>query len=387
MSDKKKQQFTQKRLRELEKQVQEYTDEDLLNEADELEKEMQAGNITYDLPDDFFQQILAKGKLIEAERDRNEQKPVDQGVEKEAETKIKRVWDETVPPNAELINIPVMTILPPSEQLMKPGDAAGKPEEETDLSHATKVMTAVESEPEQAMVRADIADADEMKVEAPKAEAAVHENKVVVRNNSGRDNGQGRKKPKRKVKLRWKVLLTVMILVMVPLAAGITSGGKKHFTIDFKQREGVNKQDIVLNNNADTENGIDEEAKTYTQIEQDVGIDALCIGDRPFELTYDRSEVMGKNVYMYFDYGDSGYLMLKQALYPNSSVVNVVSDGNLIGEVYNEKLEMNINIYEESIQDGNTKYNAVLSLDNAYYLITAVMNLEDYVRILKDLYF
>lgn len=62
------QQFSQKRLQELEKQAQEYTDEDLLNEADELEKEMLAGNISYDLPEDFFQQILAKGKLIEAER-------------------------------------------------------------------------------------------------------------------------------------------------------------------------------------------------------------------------------------------------------------------------------------------------------------------------------
>lgn len=66
------QQFSQKRLKELEKQVTEYTDEDLLKEADELEKEMLEGNISYDLPEDFFRQILAKGKLIEAERMRHD---------------------------------------------------------------------------------------------------------------------------------------------------------------------------------------------------------------------------------------------------------------------------------------------------------------------------
>lgn len=57
-----------KRLRELERQVREFTDEDLLREAEELEREMLEQNIEYDIPPGFYEQIVAKGKLIEAER-------------------------------------------------------------------------------------------------------------------------------------------------------------------------------------------------------------------------------------------------------------------------------------------------------------------------------
>lgn len=386
MSEKKKQQFTQKRLRELEKQVQEYTDEDLLNEADELEKEMLAGNITYDLPDDFFQQILAKGKLIEAERDHNKQKPVDQDVEKEAETRIKRVWDETVPPEAELINIPVMTITPPSEQPTITGDAAGKPEEKTDLSHATNIVTAVESAPEQEMVRADIADADKVKIEVPRA--AAQKNEAAAGEAGGQGNGKGSKKPRRGVKLRWKVLMTVMILVMVPLAAGITSGGKKHFTLRMWQREGVDHQDIVINNVESTEGNINGgEIEAYEKIEQEIGIDALRIGDRPSNLSFNKWDKSENYAYLYFDYDGNGYLMLKEVIYVDATSVNVVSDGKLIDHVYNDWLDIKIDYYEETIKDGKCKYNAVVTSDNSYYLITAVMDLENFKMILKDLHF
>ena len=57
-----------KRLRELEQQVRECTDEDLLKEAEELEREMQAQHIEFDIPPNYLEQILTKGKLIEAER-------------------------------------------------------------------------------------------------------------------------------------------------------------------------------------------------------------------------------------------------------------------------------------------------------------------------------
>lgn len=70
------QQYSLKALQEFGQQM---TDEELLNEADNLEREMLAGHIVYDLPEDFFNQILVKGKLIEAERARknSEQNPSD----------------------------------------------------------------------------------------------------------------------------------------------------------------------------------------------------------------------------------------------------------------------------------------------------------------------
>lgn len=56
-----------KRLKTLELQAREATDEDLLKEAEELEREMAENHIELALPPDYLKQILAKGKLLEAE--------------------------------------------------------------------------------------------------------------------------------------------------------------------------------------------------------------------------------------------------------------------------------------------------------------------------------
>lgn len=384
MSEKKKQQFTQKRLRELEKQVQEYTDEDLLNEADELEKEMLAGNITYDLPDDFFQQILAKGKLIEAERDHNKQKPVDQDVEKEDETRIKRVWDETVPPEAELINIPVMTITPPSEQPTITGDAAGKPEEKADLSHATNIVTAVESAPEQEMVRADIADADKVKIEVPRA--AAQKNETAAGEAGGQGNGKGSKKPRRGVKLRWKVLMTVMILVMVPLAAGITSGGKKHFVFEVKEQNNGEGHRISISNDGFTDL-VDEEMLAYDNIENDIGIDALKLGDRPSNVIYDDYIIVANRADIMFNCGNENSLILTEMISTRKSKADYINEAEKekVTSVYNEWLDMDINIYQEEIGTELIKYYSEIIIDNTLYIVRATLNLEDFKMIIKDL--
>lgn len=387
MSEKKKQQFTQKRLRELEKQVQEYTDEDLLNEADELEKEMLAGNITYDLPDDFFQQILAKGKLIEAERDRNKQKPVDQDVEKEDETRIKRVWDETVPPEAELINIPVMTITPPSEQPTITGDAAGKPEEKADLSHATNIVTAVESAPEQEMVRADIADADKVKIEVPRA--AAQKNETAAGEAGGQDNGKGSKKPRRGVKLRWKVLMTVMILVMVPLAAGITSGGKKHYKLEVQEQRSRKGNRISSSNDGFTADIVDKEMQAYDDIENQIGIDAIRIGDRPSDLFYDDYDIDGPRADIIFNGGNGEYLVLTEIMINNKTKSDYIDDAEeeKVSSVFNEQLEIEVEIFKEKIKANKIKYHAVITTETSVYNITATINLENFELILKDLFF
>lgn len=391
MSDKKKQQqFSPKRLRELEKQVEEYTDEDLLNEADELEKEMLAGNITYDLPDDFFQQILAKGKLIEAEKECNSQKPVGQDLEREAETKIKRVWDETVPPDAEPVTITVTTTLPPTEPPVRAGQTAGKPEVEAELPHVTRILTA-ESMPEEELARVDIAEADNVKAKPPiaAAESEVQKKEAAVEENSGQNGRRGVKKPRRKVKLRWKVLLTVMILVMVPLAFSITSGGKKHFLFETKKDYGVKGFKISLSNDGFTEYMVDSETSAYDTIEEQIGIDAIKIGDRPSDLFYVDYDIDGPRADVIFGCDDDKYLVLTQLKSNDKTKADYINDAEeeKVSSVYNEQLEINIEIYKEKVKSNKIKYHAVIITDTSIYNITATISLENFEIILKDLFF
>ena len=61
----KKKGYTKKRLAELERQVRKYSDDDLLDEASKLEQEMGRQEKTSILPNDFFEQMLAKAKGVE----------------------------------------------------------------------------------------------------------------------------------------------------------------------------------------------------------------------------------------------------------------------------------------------------------------------------------
>lgn len=386
MSNKKKQQFSQKRLRELEKQLEEYTDEDYLNEADELEKEMLEGDINFDIPDDFFQQILAKGKLIEAEKERNKQKNVGQEADKEAEIKIKRVWDASVSQDAEPVDIAVTTSLPTAELSVENGNVAGKSEAKPELPQIPEVLAAVEITAEQETVRADVSNADEVKAEGPVA--AVQKKQAAVEENNEQSSEQGEKKPRRGVKLRWKVLLTVMILVMVPLAVGITSGGKKHYKFEVQEQHDGKGQRISFSNDGFTEDIIDEEMIAYDEIEKQIGIDAIKIGDRPSDLFYDSYVITGHRADILFSC-DNKYLTLTEIISNEKTKADYINDAERekASSVYNEHLEIKVNIYKEKVKSNEIKYHAVIVTDTSIYKVTATISLEDFEKILIDLYF
>lgn len=59
---KKKKEYSFERLTELERQVKEYSDGDLLDEAERLEQEMKRCEDADVFSDDFFEQVLTKAK-------------------------------------------------------------------------------------------------------------------------------------------------------------------------------------------------------------------------------------------------------------------------------------------------------------------------------------
>ena len=63
---KKKKEYTSERLAELERQAKEYSDDVLLDEANRLEQELAQYKKTDMFSDDFFEQVLLRGKEAEA---------------------------------------------------------------------------------------------------------------------------------------------------------------------------------------------------------------------------------------------------------------------------------------------------------------------------------
>lgn len=69
---KKKKEYTSERLTELERQAKEYSDDDLLDEANRLEQEMKK-SVTADIfSEDFFDQVMIMAKEAEAKKRRDD---------------------------------------------------------------------------------------------------------------------------------------------------------------------------------------------------------------------------------------------------------------------------------------------------------------------------
>lgn len=429
-----------KRLKELERQLREYTEEDYLREAEEMEREMAKQEVNFEPPEGFFEQVLAKGKLLEAEKRRQEKSPSDQKAERKNETRsvvsgsakaaaIMKLGEEKRKEETDLQENPTQS-----------GGLAGLPDEGVEkekLQGAGQQGVALQEIGQQGIELQEIGQREVELQEKGQQEIALQETgqrevekgetvqqertqglkplafrpeeeygKRVEIDENGyskdrvgekekieeeakpevlQSEGQGAGNKKRRGKLRWRLLLALGVLVAC-MVFGVSSGGKGYFLFKQKERENVSGQHVVLNN-GDYMDGVDEEVEAYYFIEQEIGIDALRLGDRPYGLVFEGVELVENSAYLYFKSQEGDYVLLKEAIYSYNVLVDVTNDGERVTTVYNEWLDIAVDIYEEEIKDDSYKYNAVLSVDSVYYVVTGYMDLDSYISIIADLNF
>lgn len=73
-SEKRKRLKQRKRLRQLEQQLKVYSEEDYQKEAEKYEREMAENGSPQEPPEGFIEQAIAKGKLLEAEKNWHDRK-------------------------------------------------------------------------------------------------------------------------------------------------------------------------------------------------------------------------------------------------------------------------------------------------------------------------
>lgn len=467
MGNKKKDLESLRRLRELERQLKEYTEEDYLREAEKMEREMAKQQVNFEPPEGFFEQVLAKGKLLEAEMRKQER--IESG---------QKTQEKNVPRSAESGSAKADAILKMS---VEQGQEQGGLQEEKEIGFQKKEKSGlhekkesslqekavsgeglaglsaaaageshvgescvgkpyVEEQPANGQMsgnmegneqmgeimegkaedvrqklkpltfqteeygeRVEIGGADQVSLRNVKLRESASEQRIgaetgnvesrekaageeMAKSRPGvlRSAGQasGRKPGRRK--LRWRVLLVLGVLVVF-MVFGVSSGGKKHFSFEQRQREGVDGQHIALNN-GEFKDSLEDELEAYNNIEQYIGITSIKIGDRPYDMEFEEYQIEGRCANMIFSYGESNGLIILEYISSTETNSDYFVDGNVIDSVFNEVLDMELQITEEILEMSRKKYCTLFTIDNAYYILTSDIKLEEFKEILKDLY-
>jgi len=194
---------------------------------------------------------------------------------------------------------------------------------------------------------------------------------------------ESRSGKRRRLKPMLKVALVAAVIVGVMMATTLTVGAKKYFTYRKTVRASV-RNDVVLNNddNKDYEGRLE---KAYKEIEQETGIVALQLEYLPSGMTYLKTDIIDQVATMVFEYKNNIFYVIQQEKEITNSI-NIISDRIEKEIIYNKWLNQNIEIQKKTLANGEIELSAEIIRGNTFYYLTSVMEQEEFVKIVENVY-
>jgi len=196
---------------------------------------------------------------------------------------------------------------------------------------------------------------------------------------------ESRSGKRRRLKPMLKVALVAAVVVGVMMATTLTVGAKKYFTYRKTVKPSI-RNAVVLNNDKNKEDyGRLEEA--YTEIEQTLGIAAIRLEYMPQNLIYTNTVITGDTATMLFKCGDNYFNVVQQIRsVENSSGITSDRNNSNGNTVYNNWLNKTIEIQTSSVDNQKIEYSAEVIFEDSYYYLSGVIDKDDFVNIVKNLY-
>lgn len=184
-----------------------------------------------------------------------------------------------------------------------------------------------------------------------------------------------------------KTLVTVAMILVVISVAGLGVNGARLYVLNVTNQKLGSKSGII----ADTDDIFYvelTEKEAYEKIEDDIGILALRLADKPkgmeLEKVYIDAE-MGEAL-MEFYYNDH-ILTIYENRQNSNATFNTQLDGETVGTIEIFHLGETINITEVNKGDGGVFYVVQLERGDAYYYITSDIELESFKNIICGIIF
>lgn len=183
-------------------------------------------------------------------------------------------------------------------------------------------------------------------------------------------------------KWMWRVLIAAALGTAV-FGPGMAVSGTKEYEYTTDARDGT--ADVINNvENLEVEVTLDEQ---YARIRDELGIHVLELGYIPEGMRFDSVNIASQGIArMIFVYQDK-YVYFDQIIKAEDSSVSYISDKKNYQQIYNEGLDIEIVIYKNELGDNKFEFSAQMADNKVYYKLSAIMEEDEFIKIVEGLNF
>ena len=187
-------------------------------------------------------------------------------------------------------------------------------------------------------------------------------------------------------RIRLRAALAAALVAILALGVGMVGSGKKVYLPVVSQREDGDESTTKVNNNEGNLNSGYDEEEICQEIEDQLGVLPVRFGYQPkgmnlekFWITEEKEAILKYtcesemiHVYISKDYDESS--------------INFKVDGALKDMVQAEAMSIEVPVYEYEDSEGNVYMQSSFEYLNTYYSIDAMMDLEEFEKILENIW-
>lgn len=187
-------------------------------------------------------------------------------------------------------------------------------------------------------------------------------------------------------RIRLRAALAAALVAILALGVGMVGSGKKVYLPVVSQKENGDESTIIVDNNEENIYGGYDEEEVCQEIEDQLGVLPVRFGYQPkgmnlekFWITEEKEAILKYtcesemiHVYISKDYDESS--------------INFKVDGALKDMVQAEAMSIEVPVYEYEDSEGNVYMQSSFEYLNTYYSIDAMMDLEEFEKILENIW-
>lgn len=201
-----------------------------------------------------------------------------------------------------------------------------------------------------------------------------------------REYSEKKKEDERKVTLLRPVLKVMFVAaaIMVLLnGMGIVVSARKEF--EYRYVSGGKMKNETLWRSGDYSRVNGKLMEAYQKISEELGIRVLILGYKPEQMIFDEVTIDKGRALITFLYKDK-MIYLRETRNPADQITDyIVSDRKETDTVYNHAISYEFIIEENILNDGEIEYSTKFERDGAYYYLEGIMELEDFMSIVRSL--
>lgn len=185
-----------------------------------------------------------------------------------------------------------------------------------------------------------------------------------------------------KPRFGWKRWAAIGLIACLMAGSGcmVAMGTKSYF---YREREIGNINREVFVNDFD-KGDVNGEEESYYRIEQEVGIKPLKLGYIPSDMTFSDFRIKDGLSYLKFQYEDDEVYFV-QSKYDVKASYNFELDTSYEKIVENKWLKKDFKIKREKLSSGKVRYVVSDVIDGAYYKLFAVMDENEFIKMVERL--